>query len=141
MKFTVNMMCAYMSTDKVEVETIPGLLANFYDAIKNLADNVIDDPFYNLRSPNDPAVPINESVTDDYLVCLEDGKKLQMLKRHLKTVYNMSLAEYKVRWGLSHDYPTVCKNYTNIRSNIAKGFGLGKERLGKKSVRKKVQKK
>lgn len=72
-----------------------------------------------------PAVPIDESVQDDYLICLEDGKKLQMLKRHLKTVYNMSLEQYKERWGLSPDYPVVAPSYAKRRSDIAKVTGLG----------------
>lgn len=72
-----------------------------------------------------PAVPIDESVHDDYIVCLEDGKKLQMLKRHLNTVYNMSIEQYKERWGLPIDYPVVSPTYTKRRSDIAKTTGLG----------------
>jgi predicted transcriptional regulator len=77
------------------------------------------------RSPIVPAVPIEDSVTDEYIICLEDGKKLQMLKRHLNTVYNMSLDQYKERWGLPVDYPVVSPNYARRRSQIAKNTGLG----------------
>lgn len=79
-----------------------------------------------------PAVPIEESVKDDYIVCLEDGKHLQMLKRHLKTVYNMTLAQYKERWGLSSDYPVVAPSYARRRSDIAKVTGLGNGRRSKR---------
>jgi predicted transcriptional regulator len=72
-----------------------------------------------------PAVPIKKSVTPDYIVCLEDGKKLKMLKRHLKAVYGMSLPEYRARWGLSADYPAVAPNYAKKRSSLAKNIGLG----------------
>lgn len=75
-----------------------------------------------------PAVPIEESVTDDYIVCLEDGKKLQILKRYLKTTYNLTPKEYKERWGLPNDYPVVAKNYSIKRSELAKRFLLGKQK-------------
>ena len=79
-----------------------------------------------------PAVPIEESVKDDYIVCLEDGKRLQMLKRHLKTVYNMSLEQYKERLGLSNEYPVVAPSYAKRRSDIAKVTGLGNGRRSKR---------
>ena len=72
-----------------------------------------------------PAVPIKKSVTADYIICLEDGKKLKMLKRHLKTAYDMTPDEYRVRWGLAPDYPMVAPNYAKHRSNLAKKIGLG----------------
>jgi predicted transcriptional regulator len=75
-----------------------------------------------------PAVPIEESVTDDYIICLEDGKKLQILKRYLKTTYNLTPKEYKERWGLPNDYPVVAKNYSIKRSELAKRFLLGKQK-------------
>ena len=72
-----------------------------------------------------PAVPVKKSVTPDYIICLEDGKKLKMLKRHLKTAYNMSPEEYRERWGLSADYPMVAPSYAQHRSTLAKKIGLG----------------
>ena len=74
-----------------------------------------------------PAVPIRRSVTDDYIVCLEDGKKLKMLKRHLMTAYNMTPEEYRVKWGLKADYPMVAPNYTKKRQELAKKIGLGRK--------------
>jgi predicted transcriptional regulator len=72
-----------------------------------------------------PAIPVKKSVTPDYIVCLEDGKKLKMLKRHLKTAYNMSPEAYRDRWGLASDYPMVAPNYAQQRSRLAKEIGLG----------------
>lgn len=79
-----------------------------------------------------PSVPIKKSVMPDYIVCLEDGKKLKMLKRHLKTAYNMSPEEYRERWGLPADYPMVAPNYARQRSRLAKDIGLGKSGRGRK---------
>ena len=75
-----------------------------------------------------PLVPVKKSVFPDYIVCLEDGKKLKMLKRHLKTAYNMTVAEYRARWNLPADYPVVAPNYANKRSDLAKKIGLGNSR-------------
>jgi predicted transcriptional regulator len=72
-----------------------------------------------------PAVPVKKSITPDYIICLEDGKKLKMLKRHLKTAYNMTPAEYRERWNLPADYPMVAPNYARQRSKLAKQIGLG----------------
>jgi predicted transcriptional regulator len=74
-----------------------------------------------------PAVPIKRSVTDDYIVCLEDGKKLKMLKRHLMTAYNMTPEEYRAKWGLKPDYPMVAPNYAAKRQELAKKIGLGRK--------------
>ncbi|MBI3444138.1 MAG: MucR family transcriptional regulator, partial [Magnetospirillum sp.] len=82
-----------------------------------------------------PAIPVKKSVTPDYIICLEDGKKLKMLKRHLKTAYNMSPEEYRERWGLAADYPMVAPNYAQHRSSLAKKIGLGtKPRKRKRTV-------
>ncbi len=85
-----------------------------------------------------PAVPIKRSVTPDYIVCLDDGKKLKMLKRHLKTAYNMTPAEYRERWGLPRDYPMVAPNYAKQRSKLAKKFGLGQKPGTKMKARRKA---
>ena len=76
----------------------------------------------------EPFVPIDQSVTDDYIICLEDGKKLKMLKRHLKSSYNMTPEQYKERWGLSADYPMVAPNYAKRRSSLAMEIGLGRKK-------------
>jgi predicted transcriptional regulator len=81
-----------------------------------------------LRDTSNPAVPIEESVHDDYIICLEDGEKLKTLKRHLLTKYNMSVEQYKLRWKLPHDYPTVAPSYSRMRSAIAGNIGLGQSK-------------
>ena len=79
----------------------------------------------------EPAVPVKKSVFPDYIICLEDGRKLKMLKRHLQTAYNMTPQEYRARWGLPSDYPMVAPGYAESRSAIAKSIGLGKKRVAK----------
>ncbi|MBY0281487.1 MAG: MucR family transcriptional regulator [Alphaproteobacteria bacterium] len=121
-KLTTDLVSAYVSNHTVELESIPSIIAQIHQMLSEASHNP-----RSLRhnSPLKPAVSISESVTDEYIVCLEDGKKLQMLKRHLKTVYNMSIAEYKKRWGLPESYPTVSPAYAKRRSEIAKTSGLG----------------
>jgi predicted transcriptional regulator len=86
-------------------------------------------------APKEPAVPIRRSITPDYLVCLEDGRKFKSLKRHLRTKYNMSPEEYRAKWGLAKDYPMVAPNYAKARSDLAKQMGLGQG--GRQAPRKK----
>ena len=104
-----------------------------------IIDHAIENSLKNLNGgtveaepePVKPAVPVRRSITPDYLVCLEDGKRLKMLKRHLKTAYNMSPEEYRERWGLPSDYPMVAPNYAKHRSNLAKKIGLGTRSRGR----------
>ena len=111
-------------TDAPNIEAFANSSIKMY--LKEVGESVNSNP------GRSPAVSIEDSVHDDYLICLEDGKKLQMLKRHLKTVYNMTVDQYKERWGLSADYPVVAPSYAKRRSNIAKTTGLGS---GKKRSR------
>ena len=85
-------------------------------------------------APKDPAVPVKKSITPDFLICLEDGRKFKSLKRHLRTKYNMSPEEYRAKWGLPKDYPMVAPNYAKARSDLAKQMGLGQG--GRKPARK-----
>jgi predicted transcriptional regulator len=121
-KMTINMVSSYLSNHTVTLEEIPAVIAKIYQTLS--VANETPNSFRN-RPAHQPAVPISESVTNEYIVCLEDGKKLQMLKRHLNTVYKMSLDQYKERWGLPADYPVVSPNYAKRRSQIAKNTGLG----------------
>ena len=93
-----------------------------YGSLKGLESQIAEPP----PEPVKPAVPIRKSITADYLICLEDGKKLKMLKRHLRSTYNMTPDEYRVRWGLAPDYPMVAPNYAEQRSAFAKKIGLGR---------------
>ncbi|MDQ2106146.1 MucR family transcriptional regulator [Azospirillum isscasi] len=120
LSLTTEIVAAHVSNNTVALGDLPTLIEQVY---KSLA-NVGTEPVATEERPQ-PAVPIKKSVTPDYIVCLEDGKKLKMLKRHLKTAYNMSPEEYRDRWGLPADYPMVAPNYARQRSSLAKQIGLG----------------
>jgi predicted transcriptional regulator len=115
-------MAATQMKDPVDIDSLQMTIQTFYSALKKVYDGTQN---YRLAGALNPAVSIEDSVQDDYIVCLEDGKKLQMLKRHLNTVYNMSPEQYRERWNLPHDYPMVAPNYAKRRSAIAKDTGLG----------------
>lgn len=122
LKATVKLVSSYLSNHKVELEKLEEV---FYTVHQILSDVNKNPTHLRNRSPLVPAVPIEESVSHDYIVCLEDGKRLQMLKRHLSTVYNMTIDQYKERWDLPSDYPVVSPSYAKRRSEIAKNTGLG----------------
>ena len=117
---TTDIVSAYVANHEIEQTEITPLIQEVYKGL-----NSIKKPGISHLGAPIPAVPIDESVTPDHIVCLEDGKKLKMIKRHLKAVYNMSLEEYRQRWGLPADYPTVAPNYAQQRSDLAKVIGLG----------------
>lgn len=122
LNITADIVCAYVSNHSVEVTDIQNIMQKVHSAVQDL---MRQGHGFRKSGPLAPAVPIEESIQDDYIICLEDGKKLQMLKRHLNTVYKMSVDEYRERWGLSPDYPVVAPNYARRRSQIAKNTGLG----------------
>ena len=118
---TTEIVASYVANNTVAPGEVNGLIEQVFKTLANVnAEGGIaaDRP--------QPAVPIKRSVTPDYIVCLEDGKKLKMLKRHLKTAYNMTPEEYRERWGLPADYPMVAPSYAEKRSKLAKDIGLGK---------------
>jgi predicted transcriptional regulator len=117
---TTEIVAAHVSNNTVAVSDLSQLIEQVYRtlaAVGGLAEAAPERP--------QPAVSIKKSVTPDFIICLEDGKKLKMLKRHLKTAYNMTPEEYRERWGLSADYPMVAPNYAKQRSRLAKQIGLG----------------
>lgn len=117
---TTEIVSAYVSNNPLPVVEIPDLIDKVYQALSHVGEHgTIGD-----EQPQ-PAVPVQESVLPDYLICLEDGKKLKMLKRHLKTAYNLTPEQYRERWGLPADYPMVAPNYAKQRSRLAKEIGLG----------------
>ena len=120
--FTSLLVGAYVSNRSIPVEDLPVVITRIYRALSEVAKN---PQALKYKSSRSPAVPIEDSVTDEHIICLEDGKKLQMLKRHLGTVYKMSLEQYKDRWNLPFDYPVVSPRYARRRSQIAKNTGLG----------------
>ena len=117
---TSNIVSAHISKNETAKSELPKLIKEVYGTLSALGvphDQKQDRP--------NPAVPIKKSVTPDYLICLEDGKKLKMLKRHLRTAYDMSPEEYRARWELPGDYPMVAPNYAKMRSELARKIGLG----------------
>jgi len=124
---TTEIVSAYLSNNNVE----PGDIAPVIEDVFKTLANVNKDSSVMVDRPQ-PAVPIKKSITPHYLICLEDGKQLKMLKRHLKTAYGMSPEEYRERWGLPADYPMVAPNYAEQRSKLAKDIGLGTRENTKK---------
>jgi predicted transcriptional regulator len=117
---TTEIVAAHVSNNTVAVGDLPQLINQVYNSLANIGSV----PVVPAERPL-PAVPVKKSVNPDYIICLEDGKKLKMLKRHLKTAYNMTPEAYRERWGLSADYPMVAPNYARQRSRLAKEIGLG----------------
>lgn len=120
---TAQIVTAYVSHHDVVTDTLPTLIRSVHAALMN-----VDTPEEVPAEKPVPAVPLKKSVFPDYIVCLEDGKKLKLLRRHLKTVYNMTPQEYRERWGLPPEYPMVAPNYANHRSSLARKIGLGRRR-------------
>ena len=120
LSLTTEIVAAHVSNNTVALGELPTLIEQVYRSLTNVG--VEPAP---VEERPQPAVPIKKSVTPEYIVCLEDGKKLKMLKRHLKTAYNMTPEEYRDRWGLPADYPMVAPNYARQRSSLAKQIGLG----------------
>jgi predicted transcriptional regulator len=114
-----EIVSAHVTNNTVAAEDLPALIRQVYATLAGIGQAPAGG-----ERPQ-PAVPIKKSIAPDYLVCLEDGRKLKMLKRHLKTAYNMTPEEYRDRWGLPADYPMVAPNYARQRSSLAKKIGLG----------------
>jgi predicted transcriptional regulator len=119
LELTTDIVSAHVANNKVPTTELPQLIQEVYQTLVNIGNDT------QAQERPRPAVPIKKSIFPDYIVCLEDGKKLKMLKRHLKTAYSMSPEEYRERWGLASDYPMVAPNYAKHRSNLAKKIGLG----------------
>ena len=121
---TADIVAAHVSNNSVAVGDLPRMIADVYSTLASVEAPAEEEEEEELV----PAVAVRSSVKPDYIVCLEDGKKLKMLKRHLKTAYNMTPEEYRQRWGLPSDYPMVAPNYAAQRSKLAKEIGLGTRR-------------
>lgn len=117
---TAQIVSAHVSHNPVPASELPGLISEVFRILTGVGSAPAPEP----ERPQ-PAVPIKKSITPGYLICLEDGKKLKMLKRHLKTAYNLSPEQYRERWGLPADYPMVAPDYAKHRSSLAKKIGLG----------------
>ena len=124
---TAEIVAAHVSNNPVALTDLPNLIQEIYRTLANVGVPVAaPEP----ERPQ-PAVPIKKSITPGYLICLEDGKKLKMLKRHLQTSYGMTPDQYRDRWGLSSDYPMVAPDYAQHRSTLAKKIGLGTKPRGR----------
>ena len=117
-----------MSNNPTTASEIPGLISQIHAALTRVSASGTDTP----PEPAKPAVSVKKSMTPDYLVCLEDGKRFKSLKRHLRTQYGMSPEQYREKWGLPADYPMVAPNYAVARSQLAKKMGLGQQRRRRK---------
>jgi predicted transcriptional regulator len=125
---TANIVSAYLSNNPTPAAEIPNLISQVHAALQRVSNGRPEAPV----EPARPAVPLKKSVTPDYIVCLEDGKRFKSLKRHLRTQYNMTPEQYRDKWGLPADYPMVAPNYAVARSQLAKKMGLGQQRRRRK---------
>jgi predicted transcriptional regulator len=123
-ELTAEIISAYVSNNTVVASDLPAIIVDVHEALSKASQRIGQTEREELR----PAVALKKSVTPDYIVCLEDGKKFKSLKRHLRTHYNLSPEEYREKWNLPHDYPMVAPNYAAARSQLAKQMGLGTRR-------------
>ena len=119
LELTTEIVAAHVSNNTLAVNDLPQLIQDVYKTLVNVGNGQVSSERLQ------PAISIKKSITPDFIICREDGKKLKMLKRHLKTAYNMTPEEYREKWGLPRDYPMVAPNYAKHRSSLAKKIGLG----------------
>tara|TARA_Y100001970_G_C13486498_1_gene486908 strand:- start:37 stop:480 length:444 start_codon:yes stop_codon:yes gene_type:complete len=129
LKMAVEIVSAYVSNNGVNSTQVPDLINTIYSSLHNLNGATSVSETETLK----PAVSVRRSINPDYIICLEDGKKLKMLKRHLRASYGITPDEYRAKWGLPADYPMVAPNYAEQRSNFAKRIGLGRKKGAKLS--------
>ena len=124
-ELTADIVSAYVSHNIVSPSELPNLIHDVYDALIYFRPA---ESYVEVTEPVKPAVSVKKSITPDFLICLEDGKKFKSLKRHLRSQYGMSPDDYREKWGLPHDYPMVAPNYATARSALAREMGLGQSR-------------
>jgi predicted transcriptional regulator len=125
-----EVVASYVSNNEMEVSELPAFIQQVHRSLCSVGSS----RSYMLHDRPDPVVSIEESIQPDYIVCLEDGRRLKMLKRNLKTAYNMTPDQYRERWGLDSSYPMVAPNYAKRRSNLAKDIGLGTRRESRRDI-------
>jgi predicted transcriptional regulator len=125
---TADIVSSYVSNNPIPAAELPDFIGKIHASIRNISDGVADGGPDEIRY----AVPVKKSVTPDFIICLEDGKRFKSLKRHLRTQYNMTPEQYRDKWGLPADYPMVAPNYAVARSQLAKKMGLGQQRRRRK---------
>ena len=124
LEMTANIVAAHLSHNQVTDDALPSLIQSVYRSLSTVGEPEVE-PIVTAK----PAVPIKKSVFPDFIVCLEDGKKLKMLRRHLSTSYGMTPDDYRTKWGLPRAYPMVAPNYASTRSSMAKQIGLGRKEV------------
>ena len=124
LEMAADIVSAFVSHNSLPASDLPALIGNVNHALRNLGSGASQP----VEAQKEPAVPIKKSVQPDFIVCLEDGKKFKSLKRHLRTVFNLTPEEYRAKWGLPPTYPMVAPNYAAARSELAKSMGLGQQR-------------
>jgi predicted transcriptional regulator len=124
-ELAAEIVSAFVSKNSVPVTELPALIGNVHAALTNVASGTTEQP---KEEAKQPAVPVKKSVQPEYIVCLDDGKRFKSLKRHLRTVYNLTPDQYRAKWGLPRDYPMVAPNYAAARSELARQMGLGARR-------------
>src|SRR5215216_7173631 len=129
LELTADIVSAYVSNNSVPAGDMPALISQVHQALMRVGGGQNEAPAELLK----PAISVKKSVTPDYIVCLEDGKKFKSLKRHLRTQYEMTPEQYREKWGLAVDYPMVAPNYAKARSELAKEMGLGQQRRKRRS--------
>ena len=122
LKLTTQIVAAYVSNNPIPVSQVPPMIKSVHSTLGGLGGSFQNE----VQTGQKPAVPVKRSVNPDYIVCLEDGKKLKMLKRYLRSNYNLTPEGYRAKWGLPADYPMVAPNYSAQRSEFAKKIGLGR---------------
>ena len=126
-ELTASIVAAYLTNNSTPASEIPALIAQVHGALTRVSTGRVEVAV----EPVKPAVPLKKSITADYLICLEDGKRFKSLKRHLRTRYNMTPEQYRTKWGLPADYPMVARNYAATRSQLARKMGLGQQQPGR----------
>jgi len=126
---TAEIVSAYVGNNEISAAELPSLIQQVYGSLADVSQGVVISE----NEPLKPAISVKRSVSSDYIVCLEDGKKFKSLKRHLRAQYDMSPDEYRIKWGLPKDYPMVAPNYAQARPNLAKQMGLGQKSKRRKS--------
>ncbi len=126
-ELTADIVSAYVTNNTVVRQDVPMLISEVHDALVKAAQNRTIDKVEELK----PAVPIKKSISNDFLICLEDGKKFRSLKRHLMSHYNLTPEEYREKWNLPRDYPMVAPGYAKQRSELAKSMGLGQRKAAR----------
>jgi predicted transcriptional regulator len=130
-KFASDIVAAYVSNNPTPISEIPGMIKSIHATLGGLSGRANAE----LPTTQKPAVPIKKSISPEYIVCLEDGKKLKMLKRYIRSRYNLSPDTYRTKWGLPADYPMVAPNYAAQRSEFAKKIGLGRSKAPRSKSR------